>query len=89
MCGGSDKNIGWKFEFDFNEPFGAKWTIQFGVDYGFGGAIFVDGKWLLSNTNNLWWAGDWNSPAVLQINKKFNKGKHTIVVYGGEDCCDG
>lgn len=37
----------------------------------------------------MWWAGNWNSNAVFKLKYDFPKGKHTIIVYGAEGCCDG
>jgi hypothetical protein len=67
----------------------AKYDFEFGVDFGLGGAVFVDGKWVTSRTDDLWWAGNWGSADVLKFNVSSKAGLTFIEVYGGEGCCDG
>jgi len=38
-------------------------------------------------TNDVWWAGNWDN--ALKLEKTFEKGSHTIIIYGAENCCDG
>ena len=53
------------------------------VDFGEGGAVFVDGILTHSNPRYLWWDQDFNSPTgVFRLNLPLNKGSHCIVIYG-------
>jgi hypothetical protein len=73
----------------FNDPEEAIYHFEFGVDFGFGGAAFVNGFWVESRTDDLWWAGNWNSEDVLKFPVYSKVGLNSVEVYGGEGCCDG
>lgn len=88
LCG-SNENIGWIFTFNFSDNEDSNYKIQFGTDFGFGAAIFVDGFVDVINTNDLWWSGNWNSDSVFTLDYDFTAGEHVVEVYGAEGCCDG
>ena len=63
-----------------------------GVDFGGGGALFLDGNALNFKSTNMWWAGSYSdssqflasaAPTTLSV------GAHTVNLYGIEDCCSG
>jgi len=65
--------------------------FRFGVDFGFGGAVSLDGEIAKSNYGNLWWgASNMNSATHLSIKPtRLEAGTHKMYVAGGEGCCDG
>lgn len=71
---------------------GAPATFDFraGVDFGGGGALFVDNASVF-NGANMWWAGSYADPSqFLALNNvALSAGQHTLTLYGFEDCCSG
>ena len=90
---GSFTDIAFKSTVDFYvSPANAgSWQIRAGVDFGFGGAIFVDGMAYDYKTNDMWWDGSYSdSSQYLSINTlTLAAGYHTLNLYGLEGCCDG
>lgn len=39
--------------------------MRFGVDFGRGYAIYVDGEYYNAKKRDMWWAGNWNSAGVI------------------------
>jgi hypothetical protein len=66
------------------------WNFRTGVDFGFGGALFVDGVALAYNANDMWWANNYaKANGSLQGALNLAAGNHVMKVYGLENCCDG
>ena len=66
------------------------WAIRSGVDFGHGGAIFVDGVAQDFKTNDMWWAGNYeNASQNFTISLNLSAGNHTLNIYGLEGCCHG
>jgi hypothetical protein len=66
------------------------WNFRTGVDFGYGGALFVDGVALGFNANNMWWNGSYGTiNGSLQGALNLAAGNHVMKVYGFENCCDG
>ncbi len=89
---GSNSNIAYRYTLDFTvDPAKAgTWSFRFGVDFGRGGALFLDGQAVAFRNTDLWWGGNWNATAqLLQVTRTLNAGHHRIVLYGLEGCCDG
>ncbi len=61
-----------------------------GVDFGGGGALFVDNTSTF-NGGNMWWANSYgNTSQFLELdNVTLAAGDHTLTLYGFEDCCSG
>lgn len=93
FAGGSATDIAFKSTIDFYvSPANAgAWQIRAGVDFGHGGAIFVDGLAYDFKTNDMWWNGSYSdSSQYLSINTlNLAAGYHTLNLYGLEGCCDG
>ena len=91
--GGSLTDIAFKSTVDFYvSPANAgPWQIRAGVDFGHGGAIFVDDMPYDYKTNDMWWNGSYSdSSQYLSINTLIlAAGYHTLNLYGLEGCCDG
>jgi hypothetical protein len=66
------------------------WNFRTGVDFGFGGALFVDGVALGYNTHDMWWANNYSAAnGSLQGAINLAAGNHIVKIYGLEGCCDG
>ncbi|HMV20350.1 MAG: CCXG family PEP-CTERM protein [Betaproteobacteria bacterium] len=77
-------------QFGVTAPLAGIWSFRIGPDYGFGGALFIDGNAVDFNSDNLWWAGDFgNTGELLTASLFLSAGNHVIETYGLEDCCDG
>ncbi len=61
-----------------------------GVDFGGGGALFVDNTSTF-NGGNMWWANSYGdaSQYLALNNVTLSAGDHTLTLYGFEDCCSG
>lgn len=90
--GGSNSNIAYRYTLDFGviPTQAGSWTFRFGVDFGRGGALFLDGTPVAFRSGDLWWGGNWNNTAqLLQVTQTLSAGTHRLVLYGLEGCCDG
>lgn len=66
------------------------WSFRTGVDFGFGGAMFLDGVALGYNTHDMWWGGSYTAAnGSLQATALLAAGNHVLKIYGLEACCDG
>ncbi len=66
------------------------WEIRSGVDFGRGGAIFVDGVALAMSGSDMWWNHSYgNTAGVFDVTLNLSAGNHTLNIYGLEGCCDG
>jgi len=74
----------------FNAATAGTWEFRTGVDFGLGGAVFLDGTALAYNTGNMWWAGSYGDPTQsFDVTSAIASGNHTLSIYGIEDCCSG
>ena len=93
VFGGSPTNIAFRFtiEFDVSAADAGNWGLRAGVDFGHGGAVFLDGVAIGFNPNDMWWAGSYaNASKSFQFpSLSLAAGDHTLQIYGLEDCCDG
>ncbi|RSZ55556.1 PEP-CTERM sorting domain-containing protein [Massilia atriviolacea] len=66
------------------------WQFRAGVDFGYGGALFLNDVALDVNSHDMWWAGQYNN-ASQYFNAAVNlgAGNHTLTIFGFEGCCDG
>jgi hypothetical protein len=66
------------------------WNFRTGVDFGYGGALFVDGVALGYNSHDMWWANNYGTAnGSLQGALNLAAGNHIVKIYGLEGCCDG
>ena len=88
--------------FGGNANFAMKTTVKFGllaagnvafrsgVDFGSGGAMFLDGVALDFKGSDMWWNGNYNSASQFFAgNRVLAAGNHVLTVLGFEGCCDG
>ena len=90
--GGSNGDIGFHtlITLDVTPSQAGIWNIQFGIDYGWGGALFVDGSLVDFRNTDMWWAGSYSDPnQLLSGGVNLGVGSHTIELFGLEGCCDG
>jgi hypothetical protein len=62
---------------DFKVANAGLWHFRFQLDFGYGGAILVDGKPIVTSGANF----DGEFPLRLK------SGLHSIKIYGKDDCC--
>lgn len=89
---GSASNIAFKSTITFGVTAGqtGNWSFRAGVDFGGGGAVFLDGQAVDFRNNDMWWAGSYGNPTQsFQFSSTIGAGNHTLAIYGLEGCCDG
>lgn len=89
---GSATNIAFKSTILFGVTAGqtGNWSFRAGVDFGGGGAVFLDGQAVDFRNNDMWWAGSYaDSTQSFQFSANIGAGNHTLAIYGLEGCCDG
>lgn len=83
--------IAFKSTINFGLTTAGDYSFRAGMDFGNGGAVFLDGKAVDFKTNDMWWGGSYsNSSQYFQVNNAaLSAGNHTLTIYGLENCCDG
>ena len=93
VCGGSNQNVAFHFQMLFGvAPTEAgSWAFRAGVDFGHGGAMFLDGNVIDLDTSDLWWNGSYGNTGDILAASGLNlaSGNHVLDIYGLEGCCDG
>lgn len=93
VFGGSNMDIAYRatIRFAVGAADAGAWDLRAGVDFGNGGAIFLDGVALAYKTNDMWWAGGYGDPAQsFQLaTLPIGAGRHKLELFGLEHCCDG
>jgi len=91
-CAGSGGNISFHFQVDFGVTAAEAggWDLRVGPDFGYGGAVFLDGSALSYTSTDMWWNGSYADPSqVFTESVLLSAGNHMLDVYGQEGCCDG
>lgn len=67
------------------------WNFRLGPDFGYGGALYVDGAIVETAWGqDMWWNGSWNTASqILSGSISLTAGRHFIAAYGSEGCCEG
>jgi len=86
---GTQSNIASRSVFDFGVTIAGSWNFRIGVDFGLGGALFLDGISLTYRTTDMWWGGSYSSTQSFSVTASLSVGNHELKVYGLENCCDG
>ncbi|WP_348695790.1 CCXG family PEP-CTERM protein [Duganella fentianensis] len=86
-----NSNIAYKSTIDFGLTSAGTYSFRAGVDFGKGGAVFLDGQVVDFKTNDMWWGGSYsNASQYFQVSgANLSAGNHTLTIYGLEGCCDG
>jgi len=82
--GGADSNIGLKISVDFAVTMAGAYGFRFGVNFGWGGVIMMDGK----EMGEGYYEGARLGTAPLDLSIDLAVGMHSLVVYGAKGCCD-
>jgi len=88
---GADTNIAFHDQVVFTATETGTYDFRFGIDFGLGGTLLLNGTSLATNTNNMWWNNSYSDPSqFLAGSAVLTAGQtYTIDLYGFEDCCDG
>ncbi len=91
VFGTGSTDIAFKSTINFGVSGTGSYSFRAGVDFGRGGAVFLDGQAVAVNSSDMWWAGNYaNTSSVFSIsNQTLSAGNHTLTIYGLEGCCDG
>lgn len=91
VFGGAPSNIAFRATIDFNAATAGTWGLRAGVDFGRGGAVFLDGVALGFKSTDMWWGGSYANPnqAFIFNNVAIGAGQHRLQLFGLEGCCDG
>jgi hypothetical protein len=76
--------------FDVTAP--TTFDFRAGVDFGGGGALFLDGTALDYKGTDMWWADSYNNASQFLAGTSttpLGVGVHTLSLYGFENCCSG
>jgi hypothetical protein len=92
LFNGTGRDIAWKGTVDFSVTAAEAglWTFRTGVDFTYGGALFLDNAALAFRNTDMWWGQGYTAPAqFLQGTINLAAGNYTLTVFGLENCCDG
>jgi hypothetical protein len=92
VCGGPSGPIAFDITATFNVTAAeaGTWNFRVGPDFGFGGALFLDGVALDFRSSDMWWNGSYGTPAQILVGSALlGAGNHVLEAYGLERCCDG
>lgn len=79
-------------EFDVDaSSAGDDWGFRFGVDAGYGGAMYLNDEMVDIDSTDLWWAGRWDDDGELisATGLSVTEGPQTLEVFWAEGCCNG
>jgi hypothetical protein len=87
---GGNSNFALKSTITFDVASAASFGFRAGVDFGSGGAMFLDGVAVDVKSNDMWWAGSYaDASQFFSTAGALAAGSHTLTVVGFEGCCDG
>jgi hypothetical protein len=93
VFGGSNQDVAYRATIQFGVTAGqaGTWDLRAGVDFGNGGAVYLDGAAVAFKTNDMWWAGSYaDASQSFQLSGvAIGAGNHTLQLFGLEHCCDG
>jgi hypothetical protein len=87
---GGNSNYAFKSTIGFGVSEAGNWSFRAGVDFGSGGAMFLDGVAVDLHKNDMWWGGAYtNASQYFAASQFLDVGNHVLQIYGFEGCCDG
>lgn len=91
-CGGTNANLALHIQVEFTLAAPVTgFSMQFGPDFGRGGAFFLNGSVLDARNTDMWWNGSLADPSqhFEAMGLSLAAGTHRVDLYGLEGCCDG
>lgn len=83
-------NDAYKATVTFGVSTAGLWEFRSGVDFGGGGAMFLNGSEETFKKNDMWWGGSYSNPTqYLSFSKVLAVGNYSLTIYGLEYCCSG
>nr|WP_315490903.1 CCXG family PEP-CTERM protein [uncultured Rhodoferax sp.] len=83
-------NDAYKATVTFGVSTAGLWEFRSGVDFGLGGAMFLNGVSKTFKTTDMWWNGNYSNPSqYLSFSSVLAVGNYTLTIYGLEWCCSG
>ena len=83
-------NDAYKATVTFGVSTAGLWEFRSGVDFGLGGAMFLNGSEETFKNTDMWWAGSYSNPTqYLSFSKVLAVGNYSLTIYGLEYCCSG
>lgn len=87
---GGNSNYAFKATINFTAATAGAWDFRAGVDFGSGGALFLDGVAIDVQSSDMWWGGAYtNASQYFSATSNLAAGNHVLTMYGFEGCCDG
>ena len=85
-------NYAFESTITFDVTSSTTYDFRAGVDFGGGGAMFLDGVAIAFNNNDMWWNYGYTDATQFLANATgidLSVGVHTLNLYGFEGCCSG
>lgn len=87
---GSYAGFAMKTTVNFGVATAGSWMFRAGVDFGYGGAMLLDGVAVDFKGNDMWWEGNYNNASqYFSAASALGAGNHVLTIVGFEGCCDG
>lgn len=87
---GGNGNFAMKTTVQFGVAVAGDWSFRAGVDFGLGGAMYLDGVAVDFKSSDMWWEGNYSNPSqYFAATSTLAAGNHVLTVMGFEGCCDG
>jgi hypothetical protein len=88
--GGAATDLAYHDHVLFTAPTTGLYSFRFGIDFGRGGTLLLDGGEVETRTTDMWWSYSFSDPSqYLKGAAVLTAGAHTFDLYGFEGCCDG
>ena len=83
-------NDAYKATVTFGVSTAGLWEFRSGVDFGLGGAMFLNGSAQTFKNTDMWWGGSYSNPTqYLSFSQVLAVGNYSLTIYGLEYCCSG
>ncbi len=87
---GGNANFAFKSTIEFGLATAGSFSVRAGVDFGLGGAMFLDGVAVDFKAHDMWWSGSYaDASQIFATAGVLGAGNHTLTIVGFEGCCDG
>ena len=93
LFGGFNNNLALHTTVDFSVSAAqaGSWSLRIGGDFGYGGAVYLDGTALGFKSTAMWWNFSWidSAQSFQFFGVPITAGTHKLELFALEDCCDG